>query len=242
MAGTEFHRHPWELTRVVLLKSWMAQSDLRPGAILDVGCGDGYVLSEVSAAWPERQCFGIDNGLVAPDSHTPQVTLLPHLDMVPSNTPVAAVLLMDVLEHIEDPVQLLSDLKRRGFITRETVVFIIVPADPNLFSSHDTYLGHFRRYTLASLQALTTEAGLKSNDTGTLFVTLFLVRWLQHRLEQLKLRSSKFEGLNSWTLPAGPTQAIARLLLLDVEVSRWVSRRLGLPAPGLSCFSVCQLA
>ncbi len=86
---------------------------------------------------------------------------------------VRVAVLLDVLEHLVDPVHVLqhvaSVLQPRGGI------IVTVPAYPWLYSDWDKSLGHFRRYTAASLRQHATEAGLT-------------VEWLSH--------------WNSFTLPA----------------------------------------
>jgi hypothetical protein len=66
--------------------------------------------------------------------------------------PVDAIVLHDVLEHIEDDtaaVQRLDDLLAPG-----GMVVVSVPALPSLFGLHDELLGHHRRYTAATLRSV----------------------------------------------------------------------------------------
>jgi SAM-dependent methyltransferase len=60
-----------------------------------------------------------------------------------------AVLYIDVLEHIEDD---LSELRRTAAHLRPGgVLVILVPAHPSLYSAFDAAVGHYRRYTKATL-------------------------------------------------------------------------------------------
>jgi SAM-dependent methyltransferase len=68
------------------------------------------------------------------------------------------VLAMDVIEHVEDDAALLStycDLVPPG-----TRFIISVPAFNFLWSAHDIFLEHYRRYTLRSLEAAMRRSGL----------------------------------------------------------------------------------
>ena len=66
------------------------------------------------------------------------------------------VIATDVLEHIEDDRAAYRKLAR---LTRGSGPLIItVPAGPWLFGYHDEQLGHYRRYTRASLRALAETA------------------------------------------------------------------------------------
>jgi SAM-dependent methyltransferase len=62
-----------------------------------------------------------------------------------------AVLLLDVLEHIEDADTFFRDLF--DLAPSGAIFLITVPADPKLWSPHDEHHGHYRRYTETSLRA-----------------------------------------------------------------------------------------
>jgi SAM-dependent methyltransferase len=118
----------------------------------DVGTGIGLFLSKMEAdglASPERS-VGID-----PAHQKPIMAIgssIPLVPNFPQDRKYDLVLMMDVLEHVENDVALLSNAadhtKTGGF------VFITVPALPYLYSAHDRFLGHYRRYTLKSLRKL----------------------------------------------------------------------------------------
>lgn len=84
-----------------------------------------------------------------------------------------AVVLLDVLEHVENPVLVLQHVYRA--LADDGAVFITVPAYPWLFSRWDEQLGHFRRYTIREFRRQACESE-------------FRVQWLNH--------------WNSFTLPA----------------------------------------
>ncbi|MBW3543386.1 MAG: class I SAM-dependent methyltransferase [Planctomycetes bacterium] len=84
-----------------------------------------------------------------------------------------AVVLLDVLEHVADPVRVLSHA--RSALKTGGGVVCTVPACPWLFGDWDRRLGHHRRYTANLLREHAREAG-------------FSVRWLNH--------------WNAFTLPA----------------------------------------
>lgn len=76
-----------------------------------------------------------------------------------------AAVMLDVIEHVEDPIQVLQNAAR--IVKDDGVLVITVPAYPFLFSDWDKRLGHFRRYTRAMFREHAAGAGLQ-------------VRWLQH--------------------------------------------------------------
>jgi SAM-dependent methyltransferase len=71
---------------------------------------------------------------------------------------IGAVVLLDVLEHLSDPVLALR--QAANTLTDAGKIIFTVPAFPFLFSDWDERLGHFRRYTPAMLRGHVAEAGL----------------------------------------------------------------------------------
>ena len=67
------------------------------------------------------------------------------------------VLLTDVLEHVRDDFQLLSELL--SLAQPGTYFLLTVPADPSLWSQHDQAFGHYRRYELERFEADLAGAG-----------------------------------------------------------------------------------
>ena len=70
---------------------------------------------------------------------------------------IDSVVCLNVLEHVEDDRRVLAELYQA--ITPGGVVAVLVPAHPALYSNLDKNLGHYRRYTEASLISMFCEAG-----------------------------------------------------------------------------------
>jgi 2-polyprenyl-3-methyl-5-hydroxy-6-metoxy-1,4-benzoquinol methylase len=91
------------------------------------------------------------------------------------------VLLMDVLEHVDDDVGLM----RASLVGAAPGAFVLisVPAFQSLFSAHDRFLEHRRRYTVGSLEGAARAAGLKVISTRYFFAMILplvaAVRMLQ---------------------------------------------------------------
>jgi len=66
---------------------------------------------------------------------------------------------MDVLEHVDDDVGLIRS-SMKGAAPGAFAV-ISVPAFPSLFSAHDRFLEHKRRYRMRTLEKVVRTAGLK---------------------------------------------------------------------------------
>jgi 2-polyprenyl-3-methyl-5-hydroxy-6-metoxy-1,4-benzoquinol methylase len=71
-----------------------------------------------------------------------------------------AVMLADVLEHIEDDAFFIKDVV--DLVKQNAIILITVPAHMSLWSPHDAVLGHHRRYSVRALRALW--AGLEAEE------------------------------------------------------------------------------
>jgi SAM-dependent methyltransferase len=71
---------------------------------------------------------------------------------------VRAVVLLDVLEHLDDPVATLRHIHEA--LDPEGALIVTVPAYQWLYSDWDQALGHYRRYTASLLRTHAQEAGL----------------------------------------------------------------------------------
>jgi SAM-dependent methyltransferase len=124
---------------------------LAPGSrVADVGCGLGLFLTfleKTGHAAPEH-LLGIDPAYPAPATASGgHARIEPHW---PHHAEVDLALLMDVLEHTPDDRAVLGEAA--GHVAPGGHVFITVPAFNWLFSAHDRFLGHYRRYSLNSLR------------------------------------------------------------------------------------------
>jgi len=69
------------------------------------------------------------------------------------------ILAMDVLEHIKEDHTALKEW--RNTLKPDGLLLITVPAFQHLWSSHDIFLGHYKRYNNKSLNDLANSAGLE---------------------------------------------------------------------------------
>ena len=92
------------------------------------------------------------------------------------------ILLMDVLEHVDDDVALLrSALVGAG---KNAHILITVPAFQVLFSAHDVFLEHKRRYTLRKLEKMVRSADLEILSTRYFFLFLLPIAAMLRLLRQ----------------------------------------------------------
>ena len=124
---------------------------------MDVGAGSGffsrYLLNNSGAkdAWCvdisyEDNSDSLENGKRI------------HFRQSIDSTDADLVLLMDVLEHVDDDVGLLRSYVSKA--PKGTRFLISVPAFQFLWSNHDVFLDHKRRYRLHQIEEVARSAGL----------------------------------------------------------------------------------
>ena len=242
-------RHPWERARLSLAARLIARHVPLAGGdvVLDVGCGDTFVVESLAKRYPAARFYAVDSAFTPGLIETftarltvPNVSLFASLDDVPGDRAAALVLLMDVLEHVPDDVALLRDLAGRRCFSAATRLLVTVPSYSMLFCSHDRFLGHYRRYSTATLDALLREARLSPIVAGHLFASLVPARVLQVLRERLSRTAAEpSTGLSTWQGGEGLARALATVLEWDGRVALALLR-VGLRMPGLSNFAVCR--
>jgi len=244
-------RHPWEVARVDVVKKLIdRQAALEPGAIvMDIGCGDTFVVEQLAAAHENVSFYAVDTAFTDELlAHyrallNPRIQAFQSLDAMPSlPRPAALVLLMDVIEHVEDDKGFLTGLRKRPCIGPDTRFLITVPSYQALFCSHDSFLGHYRRYSNRMLKAHVEAAGLRVIDSGYFFSSLLPVRALQVLKERLAGAEPEkaSTGLVGWD--GGPQKAaiLRKVLGWDAAVSM-VLGRAGIRLAGLSNYAICAV-
>lgn len=239
-------RHPWELTRMKILDCFINKAVDKKRIIADVGSGDAFLAGGMAAAHPGAKVFAVDinyNESLLDQLRVNKPSNLffaKNVTSIKEPAPVNAFVLMDVLEHVEHPEELLKELLAPKFTDRDTVFIITVPAYQELFSQHDINLGHFRRYNLKSLKALLEPLSLKIVHSGYCFNSLLAIRRLQINREKKKgPGKTTTEGIHNWNGGRFLTQIITSLLWIEFKIS-WYLARIGIKIPGLTCYCICK--
>jgi SAM-dependent methyltransferase len=133
---------------------------LAPGSVLELGCGQGAAgarlarLGAYTGVEPDEQSCAVARARIEPLGGT-----VVHGDhtALPADSRYDLVCAFEVLEHLEDDAGVLRAWLARAAPGAHLVVS--VPAWPDRFGPSDDLVGHFRRYTPASLTALLEGAG-----------------------------------------------------------------------------------
>ncbi len=183
-------RHPWELGRFEIISQNVAgvYKNIPKGyrkVLVDIGCGDAYVLRKLTAKFEFERYVGVDINFTPENQENlkkvnNKIDYLTHISQLELDQNDYVVILMnDVLEHIDEHEAFLAELKLKLDKVSHSSVFITVPAYQFLFSQHDIDLGHYRRYKVQDLEAYSSILNMKSGKKGYFFLSLFLIRWIQ---------------------------------------------------------------
>jgi 2-polyprenyl-3-methyl-5-hydroxy-6-metoxy-1,4-benzoquinol methylase len=126
--------------------------------IMDVGAGSGFFSRHLAERGLIDDALCIDTGYERDrDDRVGNATI--HFRTHPEAADADVALFMDVLEHVPDDVGLLSAY--RPLLPPTARVIITVPAFQFLWSGHDVFLEHYRRYTRQSLRTTVARAGYR---------------------------------------------------------------------------------
>lgn len=143
------------------------------------------------------------------------------------------VLMLDILEHIDDDYSFLSQIT--GSVDKGTTFFISVPAFQSIFSKHDVYLKHFRRYNKNQLNKLVLGSNLQILDLFYGFYTLFLPVALKRYLHtKLVYKDTALIQESDLNLKPNP---ISNFLLKAIHCHEPFFQN---PFFGLACFCIAK--
>ena len=151
------------------------------------------------------------------------------------------IFLLDVLEHIEDDRTFLGDLVDRS-LSDSGWVLMSVPAYQSVFTRHDEFLRHYRRYSPKQARRLLQSAGLSIEIEGGLFHSLLPLRFAQSVKERLVAPRREPEGLGGWNKGPTATRMVTAALDAEAKLSLDVAAKANVVVPGLSYWAFCGRA
>ncbi len=138
--------------------------------VIDVGAGSGYFSKFLLYTTRAQNAVCIDINYV--NDHVQYINGK-KIEFVRASPrlPLSTILMMDVLEHIEDDLTFLQNYIE--IAPSGSTFFITVPAFSFLWSQHDIFLEHKRRYTRSSLRRLVRQSKLEIVHAGYYFAFVF---------------------------------------------------------------------
>jgi len=226
-------RHWWYRGRRTVLENVIAELRLPARArILDAGAGSGRNMVEL-----------MRHGTVTAIELSPTSVCLARarevgevvegsvLDMPFESGSFDLAASLDVIEHLEDDLGALRELRR--VVTPGGCLLVTVPAYQWLWSGHDEVNHHHRRYTRRSLREVGERAGWKQVRT-TYFNSLLLPVAMVLRIMDRFSRKTTESSLDLWVPPQPLNWLMERPLALEAAL---IARGGRIPA-GLSLLSV----
>jgi SAM-dependent methyltransferase len=226
-------RHWWYQGRRGVLERAIERLELPQGArILDAGCGSGRNMVELAH-------HGIVTGVelsdtsvhLARDRNVGEVLEGSVMDMPFEDGSFELTVSLDVIEHLEDDVSALRELRR--VTTPGGALLVTVPAYQWLWSGHDEINHHHRRYNRRTLLAAAQSAGWRLESSAHFNSLLLPAAILLRALERFKPAATK-SSLDLWVPPAPLNWALRQPLKLEAAV---IGRGGSIPA-GLSLLAV----
>jgi SAM-dependent methyltransferase len=235
--------HPWETARVrtleTILKKFTIQSD--HWRVLDVGCGDAFVNSRLFRNFTIKIIEGVDIALS--DEQIKKMSrgnrhVVIHNDFNNLHKKkYDLVLMLDVLEHLEKDLEFLNSTCRK-YLATGGYLLVTVPAYQSLYSNHDAFLSHYRRYSPNRLFALLNSTGLVCEKRGQLFSSLVPVRALMLLYERvLRPPKIKNQGVGNWKWGDGISRCVEMVLTAENRLLLMLCTK-GIRIPGLTIWAL----
>lgn len=166
--GGDPSSHWYYISKARAIKSLLGEQPIE--TLLDVGAGSGVfshmLIDEGRASRAVCVDPNYDDAFIL-ERKTKKVDFVRSAQTGNADT----VLMIDVIEHVDDDVSLIREYANAA--KPGSRFLISVPAFNFLWSAHDDFLEHRRRYTLETLQASVEAAGLSPVNLQYFFGLLF---------------------------------------------------------------------
>jgi SAM-dependent methyltransferase len=163
-------------------------------SFLEVGCGTGFILGQVAAAFPHASLVGSEllaTGLKFAFSRLPAAQFV-QMDArrIPYVAAFDAIGAFDVIEHIDADTEVLHQMYRA--LRPGGILLLTVPQHQWLWSQVDEYSCHVRRYDASGLHCKVKQAGFDIKRS-TSFVSFLLPAMMLSRGNKKQPRGDKSE-------------------------------------------------
>jgi SAM-dependent methyltransferase len=153
--GNDMPKHWYYRAKLAALLRYVTH--LHQRKILDVGAGSGFFSKGLLQQTEAQEAVCVDTGYSSNREELVNGKSVQYRGRC-EQAEADLVLMMDVLEHVDDDVGLLNEYVRK--VPAGAHFLITVPAFYFLWSGHDVFLDHKRRYSLSEVEAVVNRAGL----------------------------------------------------------------------------------
>lgn len=182
-----YRRHWWWRSRERLVVRELTRRSPAQGwrAALDIGCGDGLFFPRLHLLASHVEGVEPDAALVStPERDDGHIHVRPLDDSFLPETPPDLIVMLDVLEHLADPLAALRHVHRIS--VPGALLLLTVPAFRWLWTTHDDLNHHFTRYTRAEVVSLLEGSGFALQEARYFFHWLVLPKLLVRGMEGVR--------------------------------------------------------
>ena len=194
---------------------------------LEIGCGTGFVLSELENTFPQLLLYGSDIYTIGLNYAAKRLKKAELFQMdanqIPFEDEFDIIGAFDVLEHIKNDELVLSQMFQA--VQENGGIILTVPQHDFLWSQFDEKACHLRRYNALELKVKVEQARFEVMKM-TSFVSLLLPLMLRSRLKEKRNYSGKYDFMRE--LKLGGLMNIILEKVLDLERGLI---RFGVPLP-----------
>ncbi len=166
--GDKIHSHWYYVSKGRAMRKFLGVSHVPE--VLDVGAGSGVFSRQLLDHNLCDSAVCVDPGYEKEHEDLQNNKPIKFVKSIEKTTQ-KLVLMMDVLEHVPDDVALLKEYA--DSMPEDGQVLITVPAFQFMWSAHDVFLEHYRRYTIEMMEKVIKDAGLKPIKSRYFFGSLF---------------------------------------------------------------------
>jgi 2-polyprenyl-3-methyl-5-hydroxy-6-metoxy-1,4-benzoquinol methylase len=220
--GDAIHDHWYYRAKARLLAASVGEAD----TVLDVGAGSGFFSRWLLRSGRARKAICVDPNYECDRDETEAGRPIMFRRSIEASD-ADLVLMMDVLEHVDDDRGLLASylaLARPG-----AKCFITVPAFQSLWSAHDVFLEHKRRYALPQLERTVRDAGAQVVRShyyyGAVLPLAAGMRWMRRNSEATQSDLKRHSAVANAVL--------SQICRMEQAVMRW--NKLGGLSVALTC-------
>jgi hypothetical protein len=192
-----YELHYWNCARSAIVKDYVGSVCRSGDTVLEIGSSRGHYVRMLRAAGFDAYGCDLGNPPVYEDVRD---FVFPKTDFanldVKLRERVTAVLLLDVLEHIERPADFIASILESLPAVRSLI--IAVPARQELWSNYDEYCRHFLRYDIRKFREVARDSHLLINTWGYFFHALYVPAWILKKLGLKRATAFPAPKSNFW--------------------------------------------
>jgi len=167
--------------------------------VLDIGCSTGYLLEDLDVFLPGASLIGVD--MVASGLRTAHA-LVPHARLLQADAcelpiqdaRIDAVVSANLLEHIQDDVGALAEIRR--VLRPGGVAVVVVPTGAGAYDYYDRFLGHVRRYRHGEMAEKARTVGLEVDSDFHLGSLIYPPFWLVKQRNRRRFGALRGDALS----------------------------------------------